>query len=228
MLVENASSGINAVMRSFPWAAGDKILYLNCAYGMVQSVLAYLVKIHAVELVCVEMEPTGFKSEEAVLAAVSETLAEHGGASAFRAAILSHITSVPAVILPVKAFCELMGSVPVVVDGAHALGQIDVDVADLGCAAYTVRPFAAPPSRSSASAQNRLSFPSASDGSAPLARFSAPPVVGLWCSGEPAQVAVRPQRHGHAVGGSAVPKGRHHRPARALLRVRRRELRWRL
>ena len=69
---------------------------------MVQSVLAYLVKIHAVELVCVEMEPTGFKSEEAVLAAVSETLAEHGGASAFRAAILSHITSVPAVILPVK------------------------------------------------------------------------------------------------------------------------------
>ena len=69
---------------------------------MVQSVLAYLVKIHAVELVCVEMEPTGFKSEGAVLAAVSETLAEHGGASAFRAAILSHITSVPAVILPVK------------------------------------------------------------------------------------------------------------------------------
>ena len=38
-------------MRSFPWQAGDKILYLNCAYGMVQSVLAYLVKLHAVELV---------------------------------------------------------------------------------------------------------------------------------------------------------------------------------
>ena len=38
VLVENASSGINAVMRSFPWAAGDKILYLNCAYVSAETV----------------------------------------------------------------------------------------------------------------------------------------------------------------------------------------------
>jgi selenocysteine lyase/cysteine desulfurase len=138
VLVENASSGINAVLRSFPWKPGDKILYLNCAYGMVQNVLQYLVKTHAVELVVVEMEPTGFKSPEAVLSAVADVVAANGGPTAFTLSVISHITSVPAVILPVREFCDLLGpTVPVVVDGAHALGQLDVDVPALGCHAYT-------------------------------------------------------------------------------------------
>eukprot|EP01052_Picozoa_sp_SAG31_P040944 SAG31_NODE_6068_length_2185_cov_1.495686_3_plen_300_part_00 len=42
VFVENASSGVNAVMRSMPWQPGDKVLYLNCAYGMVKSVLGFL------------------------------------------------------------------------------------------------------------------------------------------------------------------------------------------
>ena len=136
VLVENASSGINAVMRSFPWRAGDKVLYLNCAYGMVQNVLGYLAKTHGVELVVVEMESTGFASPGAVIDAVAAVVKAHGGPSAFRAAVISHITSVPAVILPVREFCDLLGpGVPVVCDGAHALGQLDVDVPALGCAA---------------------------------------------------------------------------------------------
>ena len=147
VLVENASSGINAVMRSFPWRAGDKVLYLNCAYGMVQSVLRYLEKTHSIELVVVEMESTGFASSVAVIDAVAAVVKAHGGASAFRAAIISHITSVPAVILPVREFCDLLGSeVPVVVDGAHALGQLDVDVPSLGCAACETLPSGAAPS----------------------------------------------------------------------------------
>jgi selenocysteine lyase/cysteine desulfurase len=137
VLVENASSGINAVMRSITWKEGDKILYLDCAYGMVQNVLRYLVKTCGVELVRVVMAPTGFASEDAVLAAVAAVLAQHGGPAVFRCAILSHITSVPAVILPVQRFCAMLAPTPVVVDGAHALGQLDVDIPSLGCAAYT-------------------------------------------------------------------------------------------
>ena len=34
-------------MRSLRWEKGDKILYLDSAYGMVQSVLRYLVKVGA-------------------------------------------------------------------------------------------------------------------------------------------------------------------------------------
>ena len=51
VFVENASSGVNAVMRSIRWAKGDKVLYLNCAYGMVKSVLGYLKQAEQIELV---------------------------------------------------------------------------------------------------------------------------------------------------------------------------------
>lgn len=36
VLVENASAGINAVLRGRQWAKGDKLLYLDVAYGMVR------------------------------------------------------------------------------------------------------------------------------------------------------------------------------------------------
>ncbi len=43
---------------------------------------------------------------------------------------VSHITSLPAVIMPIKEIaivCRDRG-VPLMVDGAHALGQLDLDL----------------------------------------------------------------------------------------------------
>jgi hypothetical protein len=33
VLIENASAGVNGVLRSWPWRAGDKVLYFSTAYG---------------------------------------------------------------------------------------------------------------------------------------------------------------------------------------------------
>jgi len=49
--------------------------------------------------------------------------------------VFSHITSIPAIIWPVKelgAICKQNGAL-VLIDGAHALGQIPVNVLDLNC-----------------------------------------------------------------------------------------------
>ncbi len=40
--VENASHGVNAVLRSLKVPAGMKILYLSCAYQMVKNTLEFL------------------------------------------------------------------------------------------------------------------------------------------------------------------------------------------
>ncbi len=51
---------------------------------------------------------------------------------------ISHITSVPAIILPVKDICAAAASCGcrVIVDGAHALGQLPLRICDMGCDYY--------------------------------------------------------------------------------------------
>ena len=49
-------------------------------------------------------------------------------------AVLDHVTSMPSMVLPIKrlvALCHSFG-VPVFVDGAHAVGNVEVDVQNIG------------------------------------------------------------------------------------------------
>ena len=59
-----------------------------------------------------------------------------------RIMVFSHITTVTGLILPVKEICALGRSRGILthVDGAHAIGQIPLDLRDLGCDFYTTSP----------------------------------------------------------------------------------------
>ena len=100
--MENASGGCNAFLRSFgrTLPKGAKILHLNCAYGMVKQILGLLEEQNGVELVQADISADDFKSEQAVLAAIKKVLDAHGGPGAFSLAVISHISSIPAVHLP--------------------------------------------------------------------------------------------------------------------------------
>ena len=91
----------------------DKVLFLSCAYGMTQSVLRFLEQSAGIELVMVDLVPTGFASSDAVIEAVEAKVAEHGGPSAFAMGVISHLSSVPACVLPVARFCAALSGVPV-------------------------------------------------------------------------------------------------------------------
>ena len=94
---------------------------------MVKQVFAYL---EPSQTVLVNISMPGSNAE--ILAAVEAALLAHPGD--IFAASFSHIVSVPAVILPVvelAALCHKHGTL-VLIDGAHALGQIPVDVKALG------------------------------------------------------------------------------------------------
>ena len=133
VLIENASTGVNAVLRSLARAAppGGKLLLLSTAYYMVKQAAAFTAP-GGVVAVNVSL-PT---SDAAVLAAVAAALDAHAGK--IYAASFSHIVSVPGVILPVKALAALCRArgVFVLIDGAHALGQVPVDVVDIGADAW--------------------------------------------------------------------------------------------
>jgi isopenicillin-N epimerase len=59
-----------------------------------------------------------------------------------RIVVFSHITTVTGLVLPVKELCRLARERGVLthVDGAHAIGQIPLDLHDLGCDFYASSP----------------------------------------------------------------------------------------
>jgi len=131
--VDNATSGVNAVLRSFPFEAGDEILTTNHVYGAVARTIEFVGKRTGATPVFVEVPfPPDGPDEvvERVAAAITERT---------RMAVLDHITSATALVLPIKRLIALFHErgVPVLVDGAHAPGMVDLDLEALGADWYT-------------------------------------------------------------------------------------------
>lgn len=128
VFIDNASAGVNAVLRSLQLQEGDDIVLLDQAYGAVARTAAYVAREHRANVVTVPL-PFPMSDESVCLDAL-----EAGLTPRTRIAILDHITSETALILPLArmaALCRGKG-VPVLADGAHAPGAIDVDIPALG------------------------------------------------------------------------------------------------
>jgi isopenicillin-N epimerase len=126
--VDNASSGINAVLRSFPWQPGDELLIHDQAYGGVARAAAFIARERGATLVTVALPFPADDPAEFVRAV------ERAITPRTRLALLDHVASETALVLPLAAMavaCHARG-VPVLVDGAHAPGAIALDIAALG------------------------------------------------------------------------------------------------
>ena len=131
--VDNATSGANAVLRSLHLRAGDQILTTNHAYGAVARTIEYVTRRAGAEVVFVDV-PFPPASPQDVVERVAGALTERT-----RIAVLDHVTSATALVLPVQelvALCHDRG-VPVLIDGAHAPGMLEVNLEELGADWYT-------------------------------------------------------------------------------------------
>ncbi len=127
VFVENVTTGINAVLRSLDLREGDEILTTDHVYGAVANAAAYAARRCRARVVSVEI-PYPTLRAEAVVGAVAAAIGPRT-----RLAIIDHVTSETALVLPVgeiAALCRARG-VPVLVDGAHAPGAIPLDIESL-------------------------------------------------------------------------------------------------
>ena len=134
VFVDNASTGINAVLRSIALRPGDEIVVLDQAYGAVVKAAEYLARGAGAKVVVV---PTPFPLQGDPTADCIDAV-ERALTPRTRLAILDHISSQTALILPVAemtARCRARG-VPVLVDGAHVPGAIALDVESIGADWY--------------------------------------------------------------------------------------------
>jgi len=131
--VDNATTGCNAVLRSLGFAPGDEILVLDHGYGAVRNTVRYVAECAGARMVEAAL-PFPQPSADGVVAAVASKLSART-----RLAVFDHITSHSALVLPIArmvAACRDRG-VPVLVDGAHGPGMVDLDLTALGADWYS-------------------------------------------------------------------------------------------
>jgi isopenicillin-N epimerase len=130
-LVENATTGVQAVLNSLPFGPGDHILITDHQYNAVRL---------GVEARCRETGATAVVVR-IPLPTTAEAIVERVLAAADRhvkLVVLDHITSPSALVMPVeKLIPELRRrGIPVLVDGAHAIGQLPLQLDALGADWY--------------------------------------------------------------------------------------------
>jgi isopenicillin-N epimerase len=133
IFVPNATTGINVVARSVPLQPGDEILTTNHEYGACDKTWEFVCgKTGA----CYVHHPISLP-----VAPVEEVVESFWQAVTPRTRIvyLSHITSPTALVLPVAEICRRAreAGIMTIIDGAHAPGQVSVDLTALGVDFYS-------------------------------------------------------------------------------------------
>ena len=133
VFVDNATTGVNAVLRSFPFVHGDEILVTNLGYGAVTYTANYVARENGCTVRAVDLPPYDATPDEYV------ALIEAAVTGKTRIVIIDHITSQTALVMPIKeiiAKCHALGAL-VLVDAAHTPGAIHVDIESYGADWYT-------------------------------------------------------------------------------------------
>ncbi|HEX5473932.1 MAG TPA: aminotransferase class V-fold PLP-dependent enzyme [Vicinamibacterales bacterium] len=132
VFVDNATSGANTVVRSFPLQAGDEILTTNHTYGAVMNATKWIAARRGAIVRTIDVPYPTFDADD-MAARVERALGPKT-----RLLVIDHITSGSAIVMPIAAIaarCRARG-VAVLVDGAHAPGAIPLDIPSLGVDYY--------------------------------------------------------------------------------------------
>jgi isopenicillin-N epimerase len=132
VFVENATSGINAVLRSLDLARGDEIVIASLAYPAITKAARFAAAERGARLVEAGV-PLPVRDGAQLRQAVAARLTNRT-----RLVIADHIASASALVWPVAemiADAHAAGA-HILIDGAHAPGQIALDIAALGADWY--------------------------------------------------------------------------------------------
>ncbi|MEI9997404.1 MAG: aminotransferase class V-fold PLP-dependent enzyme [Rhizomicrobium sp.] len=131
VFVPNASTGVNAVLRSLRFEPGDEILATDVTYC--RKAVDFVADRSGARVVVADL-PFPVSGDDEIVEAVLVKITTRT-----RIVLLDHVTSTTSVILPIARLVGEIQSrgIDVLVDGAHAPGMIPLSLSKIGAAYYT-------------------------------------------------------------------------------------------
>ncbi|NQZ44287.1 MAG: aminotransferase class V-fold PLP-dependent enzyme [Flavobacteriaceae bacterium] len=129
IITRNTTESLDMVIGGYPWQKGDEAIYALQDYGAMRDHFRQIKDRYGV--VCKEVSvPNHPESDEALVALYESQISKKT-----KLLMNCHMVNITGQILPVRKICDMAHSygVEVLVDGAHCVGHIPVDIAALGC-----------------------------------------------------------------------------------------------
>ena len=122
--IPNATFGVNVVARSLNFKNGDEILTSNHEYGACENAWQYVCNQTGAILIRQDI-PLPLSEEGEIIDRIFSRVTNHT-----KLIFISHITSPTAIRFPIEEICRRARELGILtfVDGAHAPGQIDVNL----------------------------------------------------------------------------------------------------
>ncbi len=131
-LTRCASESLQSLIRNYNLLKpGDQVLISDLDYNSVQSAMRWLAKSRDVEVI--EISHVHPASYDSLLKTYRDAFTAN---PKIKLMALTHVTHRTGLVMPVQAIAAAARSqdIDVILDGAHALGQLDFNLADLGVA----------------------------------------------------------------------------------------------
>jgi isopenicillin-N epimerase len=133
VFVNNATTGVNSVLRSLTFEPGDELLTTSHAYNACRNALEFVAQRWGAKIVVAAI-PFPLEDAEQIVQAVLGCVT-----SRTKLALLDHITSPTALIFPLQKLVKALDQLGIdsLVDGAHAPGMVPLNLPEIGAAYYT-------------------------------------------------------------------------------------------
>ncbi|MBE9009622.1 aminotransferase class V-fold PLP-dependent enzyme [Pseudanabaenaceae cyanobacterium LEGE 13415] len=132
VFVPNATTGVNAVLRSLIFSPSDELLTTSQEYNACRNALDFVAERSGAKVVVAEVPfPIDSPNQviESILAKVSDRT---------KLALIDHVISQTGLVFPIAQIVQALSDrgIDTLIDGAHAPGMVDVNLSQLGATYY--------------------------------------------------------------------------------------------